>query len=106
VGCRQSSEQLIKRLEVRGLETFFICDDDEHHEISVGQTRTRAKLAEALQAAEVDQAKALIAIEQNDEDNLQICCLARQMLGVKNVLSPGSTTRLVTLVFANSASGS
>lgn len=63
VGCRPSGEQLLRRLRDHGLKAFFICEDKERYEISDGQTWTRAKLADTLQAAEIDQAKAVVAIE-------------------------------------------
>jgi trk system potassium uptake protein TrkA len=87
VGCRQLGEQLAIRLQDHGLETFSICDDAERHKGPDGQSWTRATLAEALQAARLDQAKAVVAVEQSDADNLQICRLARRMFGVQNVIA-------------------
>lgn len=87
VGCRQSGGQLLRRLRDHGLETRFICDDDERVKSSKAPFWTRARLAEVLQAAEIERAKAIVAIEENDEDNLLICRLVRRMYGVQNVIA-------------------
>jgi trk system potassium uptake protein TrkA len=87
VGCRPLGEQLSLRLRDHGLDTLFICDDDRRDQGSDGQVWTRATLVQALQAAKLDQAKAVVAIEQNDGDNLQVCRLARGVFGVANVIA-------------------
>jgi trk system potassium uptake protein TrkA len=87
VGCRQSGDQLLRRLRQHRLKTLFICDDDQRQGSPDSPSWTQAELAEVLQAAEIDQAKAVVAIEQNDDHNLQICRMARQMFGIRNVIA-------------------
>lgn len=86
IGCRHKGEPLLHRLQEHGLGVNFICED-EGSERTQGMIWSRQQLSEVMQQADIDRVKTVVAVEDNDEDNLLICRLAKQKYGKDNVVA-------------------
>ncbi len=92
VGSRKSAALLTRRLREHDLNALLICGDEDQHRQALALgipsiCHSCDTLSSALREAKIDQAKAVVAMEENDEDNLRICRMARQVYRVENVVS-------------------
>ncbi len=97
VGSQNSAALLVNWLRRHDQDAILVCrDQDQHAQAlamgipSVCSDRVSLEtqpLSDVLKKAEVQRAKAVIAMEENDEDNLRISRMARRMYGVENVVS-------------------
>ncbi len=83
VGSRTNAELLVNRLLERDLEAVLISSGDTKKEEQVLVTGESSPwphqhLLDELRAANIEQAGALIAMEEKDEDNLRICRIGRR----------------------------
>lgn len=91
-GSRKSAALLTRRLREHDLDAILLSgDNDQHHQaLALGipsVCRPCDLLSNALREAGIDRAKAVVAMEESDEDNLRICRMARQVYGVENLVS-------------------
>lgn len=88
VGCRRFAELLTGRLRGHGQETVLLCTDLEREpDGQVQATEAKKMRAEALRKAGAEEARCVVVMEEEDEDNLQICRMLRLLLNVPNVIS-------------------
>ena len=91
-GSRKSAALLTRRLREHDLDAILLSgDSDQHHQaLALGipsVCRPCDSLSNALREAGIDRTKAVVAMEESDEDNLRICRMARQVYGVENLVS-------------------
>lgn len=91
-GSRKSAALLTGRLRDHGLDAFLICGDIDQHQQALAMgipsvCRPCDSLPNSLREAGIDKATVVVAMEENDEDNLRICRMARQVYGVENTVS-------------------
>lgn len=87
VGCRPVAELLHQRLQGHGQDTVLLCTDLEGEPPGMPATEAKKIRADALREAGAEQARCVVVMEEEDEDNLQICRLLRLLLDVPNVIS-------------------
>ncbi len=93
MGSQKSAALLTRRLREHNLDAILVCGDADQNEqaLAIGIPsicpEQAVSLADALRRAEVRQARAVVAMEESDEDNLRICRMARQVYGVENIVS-------------------
>jgi Kef-type K+ transport system membrane component KefB/Trk K+ transport system NAD-binding subunit len=91
VGARKDAGMLARRLGDHNLDVVLICGDvgqeEEMKDLGIPVICSQPTLAAAFRQAEVDRARAIVAMEPSDEDNLRICRMAREIYGVDNVLA-------------------
>lgn len=91
IGSQNSAALLTRWLREHGRDAILICGDSDQNEqalaLGVPSICQQENLADALRKAEVGQSKAVIAMEENDEQNLRICRMAKQVYGVETVVS-------------------
>ncbi len=92
IGSRKSAALLTRRLREHDLDAILICGDSDQHRqvLALGipaVCRPRQSLPNALREADVDRAKAVVAMEERDDENLRICRMARGLYGVENIVS-------------------
>jgi len=90
IGSAQSGELLARRLREHGLDVAQISGDldQEQHPQGTGDASPwpQQKLLESFRQAEAERAQAVIALADNDEDNLRICRMACHTYGIENVI--------------------
>lgn len=87
VGCRRFAELLTRRLRGHGRDTVLLCTDVEGGASGVPAAEAKRIRVEALRKAGADRARCVVVMEEEDEDNLQICRMIRLILDVPNVIS-------------------
>jgi Trk K+ transport system NAD-binding subunit len=91
IGARSDAGPLAQRLHDHDLDVVLICGDvgqeQEMQDLGIPLICSQPTLAEALRQAEVERARAIVAMEPSDEENLRICRLAREIYGVENVIA-------------------
>jgi trk system potassium uptake protein TrkA len=91
VGSRQSAELLRRRLGEHNLDAVLISgnSDQTQRVLVTGDSSpwSQQTLLDELRQAEIERAQAVVAIAENDEDNLRICRIARCTYGVENVIA-------------------
>lgn len=90
VGSRTSAGLLARRLSDHHREAILISNktQPEQSVLVTGDPSpwSQQSLLAELRQAQIDQARTVVAMEQNDEDNLRICRIARQF-GVENIVA-------------------
>lgn len=84
IGDERDGATLARRLERTGRNACAVTDLPADEQ---GRPASRARLSEYLRSAGIDQTRTVIAMADNDEDNLQICRVARDVHAVRRVLS-------------------
>jgi trk system potassium uptake protein TrkA len=87
VGCRRVAELLHQRLRGHGQDTALLCTDLEGQPHKMPVTEANKMRADALRKAGVERARCVVVMEEDDDDNLQICRVVRLLLNVPNVIS-------------------
>jgi Trk K+ transport system NAD-binding subunit len=91
IGARSNAGPLARRLRDHNLDVVLVCGDVDQsqqlREVGVPIICSQPTLAEALRRAEIGRAGAIVAIEENDEANLRVCRMARNIYGVENVIA-------------------
>ncbi|MFQ5594836.1 MAG: monovalent cation:proton antiporter family protein [Anaerolineae bacterium] len=91
-GTRKSVALLTRRLREHNLDAILLSGDNHQHHQALAMgipsvCRPCDSLSNALREAGITRAKAVVAMEERDEDNLRICRMARQVYGVENIVS-------------------
>lgn len=102
IGSRKSAMLLARRLREHGLDAILICGNlDQHRQaLAAGvpsicpdqwpeQTlkESREALRNVLREAEVEHARTLVAMEEYDQENLQIARMARRVFGLDHIIA-------------------
>lgn len=102
IGSRKSAALLTRRLREHDLDAVLICGDPDQNQqaltmgipsicpqemVSDGPRKPKQILRDTLRKAEVEKARAVVAMEESDEDNLRISRMARQVYGVEDIVS-------------------
>ena len=91
VGSRKSAALLTHRLREHDLDAILVCSEPDQHQhalaVGIPSVCTQDSLSEALRRAEVERARTVIAMQEEDEENLRICRMARQVYGVDHVIA-------------------
>jgi trk system potassium uptake protein TrkA len=91
IGARSNAVPLARRLRDHGLDVALVCGDvgqgQQMQDVDIPVICSQPTLSESLRQAEIQRARAIVAMEQSDEDNLRICRMARDIYGVENVIA-------------------
>jgi Kef-type K+ transport system membrane component KefB/Trk K+ transport system NAD-binding subunit len=91
IGCKKSAELLVNRLKQHDLHTVALCVNGEGNKKKAADGMPGTAIVDALsdriRKAGLDKARAVVAIEETDEDNLRLCRMARTMFGVENLIA-------------------
>jgi trk system potassium uptake protein TrkA len=91
IGSRTSAMPLARRLHDHNLDVVLVCGDADQgppaQDLEIPVICSQPTLSAALREAEIHRARAIVAVENSDEDNLRICRMARQIYGVENVIA-------------------
>lgn len=91
IGSRKSAALLAHRLREHDLDAILICGDPDQSQqaltLGVPAICPQGTLSEALRRAEVGRARAIVAMEERDEDNLRVCRMARHVYGIGNIVA-------------------
>ena len=91
VGARAEAAPLAQRLHDHGLDVVLVCGDPDQEsqlqQADIPVICSQPTLAEALRLAGIHKASTVLAMETDDEDNLRICRLAREIYGIENVVA-------------------
>jgi trk system potassium uptake protein TrkA len=91
VGCRHVIEMLGQRLQSHSLDAATICPDAKDRrrsqERGVPSSLRRESVVTAMREAGAERARMVISLSEEDEDNLLICRIAKEIFGVKEVIA-------------------
>lgn len=91
IGSRQSAELLRRRLGEHNLDGVLISgNSDQNQQVLVTgdfSPWSRQTLLDELRQAEIERAQTVVAMAENDEDNLRICRISRRTYGVENIIA-------------------
>lgn len=91
IGSQKSAALLTRRLREHERDAILICSDEDQAQQArangVPCICPQGTLTEALRQAEVENAQTVVAMEEQDEENLRICRMARQVYGVDIIVA-------------------
>jgi Kef-type K+ transport system membrane component KefB len=90
VGCRRFAELFWKRMESHDYDPVLLCTDMEESRRMPGRSRQnnlREGLATQLKMAGIERASVVVAMSDDDNENLLLCRMSRVMFGVGRVIA-------------------
>ena len=91
IGCKNPVQLLIDHLKQYEFHTISLCRNKNRNKKQTAEgipsIKIQDTISDEMRNAVLEKARAVVAIDETDENNLRLCRMARKMFGVENIIA-------------------